>query len=148
MSLMALPTPPDMQVRVTQLLEARSHERYLSQRSPSCSSHLFGCLASRSIVQLHPTTLGVNVPRQAQHGTDRREFASHRSLLRSQRPTRRTLWRQSRRCDQMNGSQSAFSGHTRDRQNPVDSTKHACNRAVSQFMMFGMTARTPNARFC
>ena len=32
----------------------------------------------------------------------------------------RTMWRQSRSCNQIDGKQSAFSGHSRDRQNPDD----------------------------
>ena len=44
-----------------------------------------------------------------------------RKLLRSHRPTRRTLLRQSRRWNQLDGIQNAFSGHAGDRLNPVDS---------------------------
>ena len=47
--------------------------------------------------------------------TDRSSFHFSSKLLRSHRPTRRTLWRQSRRCNQTDGKQVAFSGHARDR---------------------------------
>jgi hypothetical protein len=33
------------------------------------------------------------------------------------------MWRQSYRCYQIDGKRGAISGHSRDPQNPVDSTK-------------------------
>jgi hypothetical protein len=41
------------------------------------------------------------------------------------------MWRQSRRCNQIDGKQGAFSGHASDRQNPVDLAKLATDISMS-----------------
>ena len=70
--------------------------------------------------------------------TDRSDFASCRSLLRSHRPERRKTWRQSRRCSQIDCTQGTFSGHARHRQNPVDFDKTA-GRYFSAVAPSGLT---------
>ena len=51
-------------------------------------------------------------------------------LLRSHRLMRRTIRDERRRCAQIDGKQGAFSGHARDRQNPVDLAKLAADIPV------------------
>ena len=52
--------------------------------------------------------------------TDRSNFSRISKLLRSHRPERRKMWRQSRRCTQIDGKQGVISGHVGDHQNPFD----------------------------
>jgi hypothetical protein len=52
-------------------------------------------------------------------------------LLRSHRPTHRTIWRQPHRCHQIDGKQGVFSGHIRNRQNPADLAKRVADISMS-----------------
>ena len=52
--------------------------------------------------------------------TDQSDIPDDRKLLRSHRPTQRSILRQIRRCNQIDGNQGALSGHVSDHQNPVD----------------------------
>jgi hypothetical protein len=63
--------------------------------------------------------------------TDRRDFRMGRFDTDRHRPTRRTMLRQSHRCNQTDGHSDTFSGHAQHCQNPVDLTKLLADLSVT-----------------
>lgn len=71
----------------------------------------------------HPAATVLCYHRRASTATLRRSRKILSTTLRSHRPEARTLWRQPRRCDQIDNNLRDFSDQARDCQNPVDSAK-------------------------